>query len=59
MVSSNVTTDEKHTEAMDEYVELQLESMGTLGDTIARLDGQEVNVFGGIPVDHWKSKLPL
>lgn len=49
IVSSNVTTDEKHTEAMDEYAELQLESMGTLGDTIARLDGQEVNVFGGIP----------
>ena len=32
-----------------EHAELVLDRMGDLGDTIADLDGEQVNVFGGIP----------
>ena len=32
-----------------ETARLTLEEMGSLGDTIAHLDGEEINVFGGIP----------
>ncbi len=32
-----------------ETATLRLEGLGKLGDSVARLDGEEVNVFGGIP----------
>ena len=40
-----VTTDG---ESDPETAHLYLEEMGSLGDTVARLDGEAVNVFGGI-----------
>ncbi len=33
----------------DELVNLSLDNMGELGDTTAQLDGETINVFGGIP----------
>ena len=35
-------------ESGSDGVPLYLEKMGRLGDTIARLDGEDINVFGGI-----------
>ncbi len=49
MASANVAVDQNPNRAAPEYADLTLESMGALGDSIAYLDGQEVNVFGGIP----------
>ena len=37
------------TEQADISPKLYLETMGPLGDTIAHLDGEPINVFGGIP----------
>ena len=36
-------------DSAEEFAEVTLDGMGTLGDTTARLDGEPINVFGGIP----------
>ena len=36
-------------DSQQELATLRLEEFGELGDTLARLDGETVNVFGGIP----------
>ncbi len=36
-------------EREQEFAKLALEEMGPQGDTLAYLDGQQINVFGGIP----------
>ena len=40
---------EPATDDEQEYARLTLQEMGPLGDTLAELDGERVNVFGGIP----------
>ena len=49
MASANVAADHNPHSSEPEYADLTLEGMGALGDCIAHLDGQQVNVFGGIP----------
>ena len=39
----------RHQPEEPEYARLTLEGMGALGDTCARHNGEDVNVFGGIP----------
>lgn len=42
---AGISTEEHHSE----YAHLSLGEMGPHGDTLAYLDGEQVNVFGGIP----------
>ena len=49
MASANAALDRTLNSPEPEYADLTLEGMGALGDCIAHLDGQQVNVFGGIP----------
>lgn len=48
-LSTDVDTSKESRQLDPEHTQLTLEKMGTLGDTIAHLDGEEINVFGGIP----------
>ena len=48
-MSTKTRSDIHSTSHQPELAQLVLEGMGTLGDTIAHLDGEPVNVFGGIP----------
>ena len=43
------TSSPSHTDGPPETARLTLEEMGPLGDTLARFQGETVNVFGGIP----------
>ena len=43
------TSEPRRTEEPAETATLTLEDMGPLGDTLANLDGEPLNVFGGIP----------
>ncbi len=49
MTSANAAASRSAHSPEPEYADLTLERLGSLGDSVARLDGQEVNVFGGIP----------
>ena len=40
-----------------EYAELVIDRMGDLGDTLADLHGEQVNVFGGIPGERVRARI--
>ncbi len=42
-----------------ESARLTLGEMGPLGDTLAELDGESINVFGGIPGEEVVCRIPL